>query len=91
VKRYGADHEFTKLVVNLKGQDPDDSFSTVPYDKGYTFLDYLERTIGSEAWDEFIPHVSLILPPGALHLIVTVFSNMDAQVTRLVRVQGHID
>jgi leukotriene-A4 hydrolase len=56
VDRYGSDHEFTKLVINLDGQDPDDAFSTVPYDKGYTFLDYLERLLGRDEWDEFIPH-----------------------------------
>lgn len=29
----GEEHEFTKLVVDLKGKDPDDSFSQVPYEK----------------------------------------------------------
>lgn len=33
VKLFGPDHEYTKLVVDLKGKDPDDAFSTVPYDK----------------------------------------------------------
>ncbi|RYY30891.1 hypothetical protein EON62_06640, partial [archaeon] len=27
--------EFTKLVPDLTGIDPDDSFSSVPYEKGY--------------------------------------------------------
>ena len=31
VNRYGAKHEFTKLIPDLTGVDPDDSFSTVPY------------------------------------------------------------
>jgi leukotriene-A4 hydrolase len=61
VAGYGPDHEFTKLVINLKGQDPDDAFSTIPYDKGYVFLDYLERLVGRDAWDLFIPHVSFIV------------------------------
>ena len=30
---YGDDHEFTKLVVDLKGKDPDDAFSSIPYEK----------------------------------------------------------
>lgn len=33
VDQFGADHEFTKLVVDLKGKDPDDAFSSIPYEK----------------------------------------------------------
>jgi hypothetical protein len=33
VKLYGSDHEFTKLVIDLKGKDPDDAFSSIPYEK----------------------------------------------------------
>ncbi|KAL1640706.1 Leucyl aminopeptidase yscIV [Diplodia intermedia] len=56
VERYGQDHEYTKLVVDLKGKDPDDAFSSVPYEKGFNFLYYLEKYIGREKWDKFIPH-----------------------------------
>ncbi|KAA8569126.1 hypothetical protein EYC84_000796 [Monilinia fructicola] len=56
VKLYGEDHEFTKLVVDLKGKDPDDAFSSVPYEKGFHFLYYLERLVGKSTWDKFIPH-----------------------------------
>ena len=35
----------TALVVNLTGVDPDDAFSTVPYEKGSAFLWYLEDTV----------------------------------------------
>ncbi|KAF5873193.1 putative leukotriene a-4 hydrolase protein [Botrytis fragariae] len=55
VKLYGEDHEFTKLVVDLKGKDPDDAFSSVPYEKGFHFLYYLERLVGKPSWDKFIP------------------------------------
>ena len=33
-------------MVNLDGVDPDDTFSVVPYEKGSTFLWYLEDTVG---------------------------------------------
>jgi hypothetical protein len=33
VKLFGEDHEFTKLVIDLKGKDPDDAFSSIPYEK----------------------------------------------------------
>ena len=57
IAHFGADHEFTKLIIDLKGKDPDDAFSSVPYEKGFTFLYHLERLIGKEKWDKFIPHV----------------------------------
>lgn len=52
------DAEFTKLIVNLKGNiDPDDSYSTVPYEKGFNFLFYLENLLGGKAeFDPFIPY-----------------------------------
>ncbi|PWW77874.1 leukotriene A-4 hydrol [Tuber magnatum] len=56
VELFGADHEFTKLVIDLKGKDPDDAFSSVPYEKGFNFLYYLDRLVGRGKWDTFIPH-----------------------------------
>lgn len=56
VKLYGEDSEFTKLVIDLKGRDPDDAFSSIPYEKGFHFLYYLERLLGKSIFDQFIPH-----------------------------------
>jgi len=43
------DHpEFTKLLPNLDGIDPDDAFSKVPYEKGSLFLLFLESKVGGE-------------------------------------------
>ncbi|KMU75744.1 leukotriene A-4 hydrolase hydrolase [Coccidioides immitis RMSCC 3703] len=56
VERHGDTHEFTKLVVDLKGKDPDDAFSSVPYEKGFTFIFHLENLIGKDKFDKFIPH-----------------------------------
>lgn len=64
VADFGAEHEFTKLVPDLRDRDPDDAFSVVPYEKGYHFLYYLERLFGREAWDKFIPHVNIPLYNG---------------------------
>ncbi|KAF8242426.1 leukotriene A-4 hydrol [Wilcoxina mikolae CBS 423.85] len=55
VELYGEGHDFTKMVVDLKGKDPDDAFSSIPYEKGFNFLYYLDRLIGREKWDTFIP------------------------------------
>lgn len=42
--QFGHDHEFTKLVIDLKGKDPDDAFSSIPYEKVYTLLSpYITR------------------------------------------------
>ena len=34
VNEFGQAHEFTKLIPDLKGKNPDDSFSSIPYEKG---------------------------------------------------------
>ncbi|KAJ1981922.1 Leucyl aminopeptidase yscIV [Dimargaris xerosporica] len=49
VKRIGMTHPFTALVPNLENEDPDDAFSTVPYEKGCSFLFYLEQHLGGAA------------------------------------------
>jgi leukotriene-A4 hydrolase len=49
---------FSTLIQDLKDQtDPDDSFSTVPYEKGFNLLFHIEQTLGSkEAFDPFIKY-----------------------------------
>ncbi|MEW6981992.1 M1 family metallopeptidase [Colwelliaceae bacterium 6471] len=44
----------TQLYVDLKGRDPDDAFTGVPYDKGQLFLMYLEQKFGRERFDSFM-------------------------------------
>ena len=56
VKQFGDTHEFTKMVVNLQGKDPDDAFSSIPYEKGYTFLSHLEAQVTKAKWNKYIPH-----------------------------------
>uniref|UniRef100_A0A7S2TWP0 Peptidase M1 leukotriene A4 hydrolase/aminopeptidase C-terminal domain-containing protein n=1 Tax=Lotharella oceanica TaxID=641309 RepID=A0A7S2TWP0_9EUKA len=48
IKMYGDEHNFTKMRPELEGVDPDDAFSSVPYEKGLNFLIYLENLIGGE-------------------------------------------
>ena len=51
------DPQFTKLVIDLKGKDPDDSFSRIPYEKGFFFLYHLETRLGGvEHFDPFIKY-----------------------------------
>lgn len=56
IKNYGEDHEYTKLIVDLKGKDPDDAFSSIPYEKGFHALYAFELLLGKQKWDTFIPH-----------------------------------
>jgi len=47
--------EFTKLNLSLKDADPDDAFSSIPYEKGSAFLRYLEELVGGETiFESFI-------------------------------------
>jgi leukotriene A-4 hydrolase/aminopeptidase len=53
-ERFGADASVTRLRNDLTGTDPDDVFSSIPYEKGSRFLTLLERTAGREEFDGFI-------------------------------------
>ena len=54
VARFGADSPLTKLRTHLSGIDPDDAFSSIPYEKGARLVVLLERTVGRAAWDAFL-------------------------------------
>lgn len=55
VKKFGETHEFTKLIPNLTNTDPDDSFSTIPYEKGHMLLYHLEEKLGGiEIFDKYL-------------------------------------
>ncbi|KAJ3057231.1 Leukotriene A-4 hydrolase [Rhizophlyctis rosea] len=41
-----GEEKFSALVPNLKDEDPDDAFSSVPYEKGFNLLFYLEKLVG---------------------------------------------
>jgi leukotriene-A4 hydrolase len=54
VNTFGADSPLTALVPDLKGIDPDDAFSSVPYEKGFNFLFYLETLVGIPEFEKFL-------------------------------------
>ena len=53
-QRFGADSPVTRLRTDLRGVDPDEVFSSIPYEKGSRFLALLERTAGRERFDLFV-------------------------------------
>lgn len=42
------------LAIDLRGRDPDDVFSNIPYEKGALFLRELELRVGRENFDAFL-------------------------------------
>ncbi|KAI9010769.1 peptidase family M1-domain-containing protein [Hyaloraphidium curvatum] len=57
VDNMGETNEMTKLVKDLRGKDPDDAFSSVPYEKGFNFLYFLEQLLGGpEVFEPYLKH-----------------------------------
>jgi leukotriene-A4 hydrolase len=52
--RFAARPELTRLRTDLEGIDPDEAYSSVPYEKGYLLLRKLEETAGRPPWDRFL-------------------------------------
>ena len=42
------------LAIDLRGRNPDDVFSNIPYEKGALFLREIEHTIGRDNFDKFL-------------------------------------
>lgn len=54
VAELGADSRHTWLQEDLKGLDPDEGFTDIPYEKGSAFLYKIEQVVGRERWDAFV-------------------------------------
>ena len=54
LRRLESHPEMTRLRVDLSGLDPDQAYSSVPYEKGYLLLRRLEEVAGRPAWDAFL-------------------------------------
>jgi len=54
IEEIGKDHADTHLYLELKGKNPDDGVTSIPYDKGYYFLRLIEETVGREKFDSFL-------------------------------------
>jgi aminopeptidase N len=49
-----GDAGLTQLSMDLRGRDPDDAFSQVPYEKGRLLLGFLESRLGRTQLDAFL-------------------------------------
>lgn len=54
IAEFGADNPLTKLKLNLKGMDPEEGASDIAYEKGKSFMRYLEERFGRPAFDNFL-------------------------------------
>jgi aminopeptidase N len=54
LERFKARPELTRLRNDLRGVDPDEAYSSVPYEKGSLLVRKLEETAGRPAWDSFL-------------------------------------
>ncbi len=45
---------YQQLAIDLRGKDPDDAFSDVPYEKGALLLKELEARVGRPAFDAYL-------------------------------------
>lgn len=55
VELLGATHDFTKLVIKQSGSiDPDDAFSSIPYEKGFALLYHLQTLLGVPKFEKFL-------------------------------------
>lgn len=51
---YGVDDTYSSIHPVLAGDNPDNSFSELPYEKGFQTLTYLESLVGPDAFREFL-------------------------------------
>lgn len=48
IQTFGESSNYTSLHPDIQHNDPDDAFSTVPYEKGFNFLYFLESITGKD-------------------------------------------
>lgn len=53
VEHFGEGHSATALCPDMSNMDPDEAYSRVPYEKGHTFLFYLESIVNQDGQDVF--------------------------------------
>jgi len=54
LERFKQEPHLTKLRLHLEGIDPDDAFSSIPYEKGARLVAALEREVGEDRFLRFL-------------------------------------
>ncbi|XP_066490275.1 leukotriene A-4 hydrolase [Tiliqua scincoides] len=69
INTFGSTNPLTHLIPSLKDVDPDVAYSSVPYEKGFALLFYLEQLLGGP--DVFIEFLKAYIQQFAYKSIVT--------------------
>ncbi|MEL7371558.1 MAG: M1 family aminopeptidase, partial [Myxococcota bacterium] len=89
-----TDPALTQLRVDLEGHDPDEVYSSVPYEKGYLFLARLEQAAGRDRFDVFLKRYierfrfTSIVTDDLLELLRAEFSDLIADINLDVWIDG---
>lgn len=54
MKNLGLDNTYSSIHPVLQGDNPDNAFTTVPYEKGFQLLTYLESLVGEDNFQQFL-------------------------------------
>ncbi|KYR01028.1 leukotriene A4 hydrolase [Tieghemostelium lacteum] len=54
IQQFGDTNPLTALKPHLEGIDPDDAFSSVPYEKGFNLLAYLQSLVGVKEFEQWL-------------------------------------
>ena len=57
---YGVENTYSSLHPVLRGDNPDNSFSEIPYEKGFQLLYYMESLVGYEVFKNFMAYYILL-------------------------------
>jgi leukotriene A-4 hydrolase/aminopeptidase len=66
LERFEHEPQLTVLRTHLKGVDPDDAFSSIPYEKGARFIHAIEQAAGPERFDAFLGEYMATFRFGAI-------------------------
>lgn len=84
---------YSTLVQDQKDRsDPDDAFSSVPYEKGFNLLFHIEKTVGIKAFDGFINHYFTKFKFKSLdtyQFLDTLYEYFDDQKAKLDEIDWH--
>jgi aminopeptidase N len=96
VSDMGATNRTTWLKQDLRGKDPDEGLSDIPYEKGSLFLWLVERTVGRPRFDQFLKDYfaghafKTITTEQFLAELHQKLSDMDSSLEKKVNVQAWV-
>lgn len=54
IEAFGKNHSYTSLNPVFDGSSPEDSFSEIPYEKGFQLLHYIDGILGEDNMQEML-------------------------------------